>query len=316
MLKSSIFACLSPEGQTDSPQKKCSAATDKNCIRTMESMLLIVTGASKGLGKAIVDVMCLEAPGYLFQADKIHLILVARSADRLEDIGRTILHRHERSKTTIKLSCHAVDLSALDQLDANAGRMFQDVDVSAYDRAIFVNNHGSIGFLGPCAESPSVEAMNSNVQLNITSCLWLSSAFAKLVQATSTNSKCKATLVNISSLLAVEAFPSMGIYGAGKAARDHFHKTMAKEISPEILQVLNFAPGPLETAMVAEIRTAPKLDASLKPAFDKQLIEPKDSALKLAKLLLSSDSFESGSHVDYYDLPDNNYEDKDDPKAS
>ena len=263
-------------------------------------MLLIVTGASKGLGKAIVDVMCLEAPGSLFQADKIHVILVARSADRLEEIGRTILH-HEKSKTTIKLSCHSVDLSALDQLDANIDRIFQDLDVSAYDRAIFVNNHGSIGFLGPCAESPSVEAMSSNVQLNITSCLWLSSRFAKLVQE-SPKSDCKVTLVNISSLLAVESFPTMGIYGAGKAARDHFHRTMAKEIPPDQMKILNYAPGPLETDMVTEIRTAPKLDESLKPAFDKKLIDPKESAMKLAKLILSSD-FESGSHVDYYDLP-------------
>ena len=296
----SFPSCLSPEGQTLSPRKKSTDTWVK-----MESMLLIVSGASKGFGKSVADVMCLEAPGYLFQVDRIHLILIARSADRLEKIGRNILQHHETSKATIKLSCHSCDLSDLDQLDANIDRIFHEVNVADFDRAIFVNNHGSIGFLGPCAESPSLEAMDSNVQLNITSCLWLSSRFAKLIQGSSeSGGDCKATLVNVSSLLAVESFPSMGIYGAGKAARDHFHKTMAKEIPPERIKILNYAPGPLETDMIEEIRAAPKLDESLKPAFEKKAIDPRDSAMKLAKLIIASSDFESGAHVDYYDLPD------------
>ena len=99
----------------------------------------------------------------------------------------------------------------------------------------------------------------------------------------------------------------MGIYGAGKAARDHFHVTLSKEISPTILKILNYAPGPLETDMVTEIRQAPKLDESLRPAFAKQLIDPMDSAQKLIQLVLEKDeTYQSGQHVDYYDLLENN----------
>jgi len=39
-------------------------------------------------------------------------------------------------------------------------------------------------------------------------------------------------LVNISSLLAVQAFPYWSLYGAGKAARDHLIQTIAKENVP------------------------------------------------------------------------------------
>ena len=302
-----FFACFAPKDTTSSPKKE-QLVVPKMPLK-MESLLLIVTGASRGLGKAIVDVMCLKASPSLFQVDQIHLILVARSAGRLEKIGREIVQHYEKSTTTIKLSCHAVDLSALDQLDANTDRIFQGLDLSNYDRAIFVNNHGSIGSIGPCSESPSAQAMNDDVQLNVTSCLWLSSRFAKLVQqsqaSTTSSYKCKTTLVNISSLLAIESFPSMGIYGAGKAARDHYHRTMAKEIPSDRMKILNYAPGPLETDMVTEIRTAPSLDKSLQATFNKKLIEPKNSAWKLIKLLLSPDvSFATGDHVDYFDLPD------------
>jgi len=55
-----------------------------------------------------------------------------------------------------------------------------------------------------------VDDMRSSVDLNIASSLWLSSRFAKLAQE-STSKKCKATLVNVSSLLAVESFPAMDI---------------------------------------------------------------------------------------------------------
>jgi len=265
-----------------------------------ESILLVVTGASRGFGKAIASIFCVEASTYL-KIGRAHVILVARSAQNLEELGRQILQQHEKTSINVKLSCHAADLSALDQLDSHFESLFNEVEVSSFDRVIFINNHGSLGFLGPCAESPSVDDMRSSIDLNITSSLWLSSRFAKLVQE-STSKKCKATLVNISSLLAVESFPTMGIYGAGKAARDHFHKTMAKEISPETLKILNYAPGPLETKMVNEIRTAPKLDETLREGFMNPVLLPEESAMKLIKLVLSSD-YESGSHVDFYDLP-------------
>ncbi len=69
-----------------------------------------------------------------------------------------------------------------------------------------------------------------------------------------------------------------------------------------MLKTLSYAPGPLETDMVTEIRSAPALDADLKPNFQKQLLDPEDSAKKLIRLLLIND-FENGAHIDYYDLP-------------
>jgi sepiapterin reductase len=273
---------------------------------------LIVTGASKGLGKAIVNGFCVEAPGSsLIQLDRLHVVLAARSAPLLEEIGRTMMQHHESTtKVRVTLSCFAVDFSDLDQLDAHFDRMFQQGDtniIGDFDRVVFVNNAGSIGFLGPCTESPSLEEMKSSINFNVTSALWLSTRFAKLVQSAAassenTNNNRRVTLVNISSLLVVEAFPTMGIYAASKAARDHFHATMAKEIPPESLKILNYAPGPLETDMVEEIRAAPKLDPSLKPAFAKKLIDPHESALKLVELVLL-DKFETGSHIDFYDIP-------------
>ena len=56
--------------------------------------------------------------------------------------------------------------------------------------------------------------------------------------------------------------------------------------------------------MVEEIRAnMARIDASLQPSYKQRALDPMDSARKLVQLLLKND-FESGAHVDFYDLPD------------
>lgn len=287
----------------------------------MVSLLLIITGASRGLGRAIANAFCIQAiESGLLSVDKIRLILMARSQDGLDETGQTIQQHYNSSSTAaptakiqLEFSTHAVDLSDLDHLDENFDKFFVNTSINfqSFDRIVFINNAGSLGFLGPCVDSPSLKDMQKNLDLNITSALWLSVRFARRIcdECDTTNKSIPAVLVQISSLLAVEQFKSMGIYGAGKAARDHYHKTMAKEISSDKLKILNYAPGPLETEMVEEIRAAPKLDDGLKPAFHTNLLQPEDSAWKLVQLILK-DQYETGQHVDYYDLPSDKNDEK------
>ena len=55
--------------------------------------------------------------------------------------------------------------------------------------------------------------------------------------------------------------------------------------------------------MVGEIRTKiEKLDESLREAYSKPQLDPMESARKIFDLL-ARDGFESGIHVDFYDLP-------------
>jgi sepiapterin reductase len=164
-------------------------------------------------------------------------------------------------------------------------------------------NAGSIGHIGASVDSPSLQDLRANVDLNITSALWLSVRFARHVRGTKDAPPC--IIVQTSSLVAIKDFPSMAIYSAGKAARDKYHVVMAKEIGETAnMKILNYAPGPLETDMVTEIRAAKDLDDSLRPHYAKEQLNPEDSANKLIQLLLSND-FESGAHIDYYDLPSN-----------
>ena len=75
-------------------------------------------------------------------------------------------------------------------------------------------------------------------------------------------------------------------------------------------KVLNYAPGPCDTEMTDyladDINT--HLDEGIQQYFatskrEQTLIRPEDTAKKLIRIL-TSDEFESGSHVDYFDSDD------------
>jgi sepiapterin reductase len=275
----------------------------------MAKLLLVVTGASRGLGRAIAKAFCDDTPSSLQGINEIRAFLVARSQTGLQETEEVMMQQETsdgRERCNVKVDCsqHVIDLGDLDTLDSNLDTLFTEMvkHVANADHIVLINNAGSLGHLGPCVESPSLADMRANVDLNITSALWMSVRFARLAKE-SVPDTAVTTIVNISSLAAIQAFPTMGIYASGKAARNHYHATLAKELqgSTKNIKVLNYAPGPLETAMATELRSAENLDADLKPNFQQQLVDPDDSATKLVELLAGRD-FESGQHIDYYDL--------------
>lgn len=122
--------------------------------------------------------------------------------------------------------------------------------------------------------------------------------------------------VNISSLAAVKAFETWGLYCSVKAARNMFMQVLASETSfirekyfngKTIIKTLNYAPGPLDTDMQAEIRSSSPNDeqrefyTELKEKGN--LLTPLQSAKKMVKLL-EENNFENGAHIDYYDIKD------------
>lgn len=267
-----------------------------------KSLLLVITGASRGLGREIAKAFfCDLAPSF----ERTSIALIARSKVGLEETERIILEQpiHSINIDTVLL---VADLADLDSLDASLDEIFASIrDIGAdYDRMIFINNAGTVGHVGPSIESPSLKDMQKHIDLNITARLWASVRFARFACR---HTSAQTTIVNISSLTALQAFPTLALYSAGMAARDSYHAAMAKELEDfaDTVRILNYAPGPLETDMTNEIRQSEQLDTDLRPQYDKKLLDPFDSARVLVKLV-TENNFESGAHVDYYDVADNN----------
>lgn len=350
----------------DTPSPLPPSNNPSSSLSSSSSWAFLITGASRGLGQAIAIV----ANEYLStKCSTLHFVLTARSMIGLQTTKESILGSETTtkpppsslqdppmtdnndgpsSKAKVSVVCHEVDLSNLDELDHNLDTILSDIPVHRFDRIVFINNAGSIGHLGPCITSPSLQSMRKNVDLNVTSCLWSSVRFARHIQQDATvayNSSSNnrrdvivdATIVNISSLVAIsDDFVTMGIYSAGKAAREKYHTLFAAECEKIVattttkqqqqhnnndnvistnsrddeeietgyvrLKTLNYAPGPLETDMTEQIRNSVELDVDLGKNFQTQLLDAKDSARKLI-VLLDENTLRSGSHIDFYDLP-------------
>ena len=192
----------------------------------MSKKIAIVTGGSRGLGKAMVT--------------------------ELLDKGYDV----------ISLARKKAELSnpALKQVHADLSKNFDwstiHVDFSQYDEALLINNAGMIGPVKPIWKQSFDEIAALN-HLNITELMKACSWFIA-------NVKEKGTIVNISSGAAQSPIPAWSTYCASKAAVDMFSETIQKEVleAGMDIRIFSVAPGVIDSDMQAEIRTASNSDFS------------------------------------------------------
>jgi len=318
----------------------------KASITKPEKTLLIITGASRGLGQSFatnfVKTQIIESFKSPKQNHTLRALLLARSREGLQEteylmkqefqkqittnatgpsIATASINSNSKQKHNLMVTSHIIDLSNLETLEQNLQSIFSLVfnndmvengtDLKHdYEHSILVNNAGSIGHVGPLSAVSNLREMQQEIDFNVTSSLWVSTQFAKLSSSFHTQ---KSTIVNLSSLCALQPFPTMGLYCTGKAARDMFHETLAHEHNQDSqspkktkIKVLNYAPGACDTKMQTFLRTSPYLDKKLNESFhkmksDETLVNPDDAAEKLVDLVWKG-NFANGAHIDYWDL--------------
>ncbi|XP_035245834.1 sepiapterin reductase a [Anguilla anguilla] len=255
--------------------------------------LCVITGASKGFGRCLAkQIAGLVKPGSV-------LLLVARSGDKLKEL-QAELAASDAGKKGLVIRCVTADLAQKGAVEetVKAAKQTSHLDI---DRLLLINNAASLGDVSRFAVSfTDPEEINSYLAFNVSSALSLTAA---LLDAFPKRSGLQRCVVNVSSLCALQPFPSWVLYCTGKAARDMMFRVLAEE-EPE-LRVLNYAPGPLDTDMHAEARTKSgdgALQSSLTAMHaEGRVLTCQESGAKLLKLLLEDD-FTSGTHIDVYDV--------------
>jgi sepiapterin reductase len=129
---------------------------------------------------------------------------------------------------------------------------------SPITNAYLINNAGTTGDLSKKASDYNSAEIKQYYDVNIVSYVSLVSGFIKLFRQSPSSDESAfppdLTIVNISSLLAVQAFPNWGLYASGKAARDMFLKVVAAEEKDNHIKTLSYAPGPLDNEMQSQVR--------------------------------------------------------------
>ena len=248
--------------------------------------LVIVTGASKGFGRAVALAYSSRFPGSDF-------VLLARDAAGLSTTRDLLLSAGARH-----VDVFPFDLSNVAGLGARLKDLLPPA-AAGVTKAVLVNNAGSLGDLSRTLEEYDVDEMAAYVNFNVTSAAVLTTVFLRAYSAVP-----ERLVVNISSLLAVQAHSHWGMYAVGKAARDMLHAAVAVEGKDKGIRTVNYAPGPLVGDMQQYIRGAIG-DGKQREIYTSlheqgQLVPMEKSAEKLIALI-ADNKFESGAHCDYYD---------------
>lgn len=199
------------------------ALTGKACV---------VTGASRGLGRAIA---------LAFAAQGADVVLAARSRPELETLGGEIEGAGRRA---LVQPTDITDLGQLRALAAAAVAGFGRIDVWVNNAGGFTPEPGSTSEWLDVTEA-GWEAM---LRLNLTAQVFGAQVAARAMRDRSTGG----AIIFLSSIDSLYAAPGgEGIYGACKAALNNITQTMAVELGQYRIRVNAIAPAVVETPLTA-----------------------------------------------------------------
>nr|Q8R536.1 RecName: Full=Sepiapterin reductase; Short=SPR; AltName: Full=Benzil reductase ((S)-benzoin forming) [Meriones unguiculatus]BAB86000.1 sepiapterin reductase [Meriones unguiculatus] len=250
----------------------------------------VLTGASRGFGRALAPRLAqLLAPGSV-------LLLCARSDSALRRLEEEL----GAQQPGLRVVRAAADLGTEAGLRQVLRAVRELPKPEGLQRLLLINNAGTLGDVSKGVLNVNDPAeVNNYWALNLTSMLCLTSGTLNAFPDSPGLSK---TVVNISSLCALQPFKGWGLYCTGKAARDMLCQVLAAE-EPSV-RVLSYAPGPLDTDM-QQLARETSMDPELRNRLQRlksegELVDCGTSAQKLLNLL-QKDTFQSGAHVDFYD---------------
>lgn len=139
---------------------------------------VIITGASKGFGRAVAKTV---ARGSEYD---VHFVLSGRDQTELDEARSELFEIRQNQKRAVTCDIIVGDLSNLVQLEKIADSLFGPTclykDASNIQSITFFNNAGSLGTLCPVGSSSNnIVDMSAAVNLNVTACTYLTSEFVR-----------------------------------------------------------------------------------------------------------------------------------------
>ena len=192
-----------------------------------EQRVAIVTGASRGIGRAI---------GKRLAADGKHVVLVSRTASSLEVL-----------RGEIEADGHHASVAPCDVSDGQALAEVVEAAASTHGRLdILINNAGITrdGLLLRMSDEDFDEVIDVNLKAAFIACRAASRAMMRGRFG---------RIVNIGSVSGVMGNAGQANYAAAKAGLIGLTKSIAKELGPKGITANVLAPGFIETDMTSDL---------------------------------------------------------------
>ena len=212
--------------------------------------LYIVTGTTRGLGKALAEVIARDPDN--------ELIALSRAPDAPMPGGARL----------------EVDLAEAAVVESTCDRIEQRIRGKRYAKAVLINNAGVVEPVAPLARADPYE-LQRNLAVNLVAPLLLMGHFLRATEGAAPVRR----IINISSGAGRRPISGWSAYCTAKAGLDMASRVVALE-SPGV-EVVSLAPGVIDTAMQGVVRGAPvedfadverfrqmKAEGALRPAAD------------------------------------------------
>lgn len=194
----------------------------------------IVTGASRGIGKAIAE-------AYAHAGAKV--VLASRKQDALDEAAEAI---NTGGGEAIGIAAHNGDKDALKDLVKQTVTRYGKLD-------ILVNNAATNPHFGALLEAAD-SFWQKTIEVNLMGNVWLSQAAVTVMRANGGGK-----IINVASIVGLTPGRYQGIYSVTKAGVISLTKTLAVELGADNIQVNAIAPGLVQTKFAQALWGNPDL---------------------------------------------------------
>ena len=196
-------------------------------MTTLAGKIIIVTGASRGIGAATAARLAREGAT---------VVLTARDAKLLDSVARDI-------PNAIARACDVSDYAAVEALAAETMNRFGRIDA-------LINNAGVIEPIATVAASDPF-SWARNIEINLTGAYNpIRAVLPRMIAAGG------GTIVNVSSGAAMRPLEGWSAYCSGKAGLAMLTRAIALENPSNGIRVFGFQPGTTDTGMQVAIRAS------------------------------------------------------------
>ena len=225
----------------------------------------IVTGASRGIGRAIAEI---------FSREGARVVICGRKQETLDQVAEEI------GPNVLPVACHVGRVDQIENLISTATRELGPID-------ILVNNAATNVSFGPCLEIDEAQ-FDKMIEINLKSAFRLIKAVAPGMCERGSGS-----IVNIASIAGLRPQLHSLLYSMTKAALIMMTQSYALELGAKGVRVNAIAPGLIQTALSEHYwKDEAQRESVLAEQPIQRIGQPKDVA-ELA-LLLASDR---GSYI-------------------
>lgn len=195
----------------------------------------LITGASKGLGAALLETLAVENTTLVTLSrsglsENLKLSLIDKGAAVIDQKG---------------------DLSDEKALPALAEQMMRAVDLNVAEQIVLINNAGGVEPIAPFYKAED-EAVFANIHLNLSAPMIFSKYFGQAFG----KAGCDRRIITVSSGAGKNPIFGWNAYCASKAAVDMMTRVIGLEQGEAGIKAISFGPGIMDTDMQSTIRSS------------------------------------------------------------